>query len=409
MFESSPFSGSGKITGTDTAVRGRIGILVVAFETGRWGPARLVRPLHESGFRTAALCPDDNALAKTRFLDRHFQLKNVRSSRQIALGLAQALRIWRPALIVPADERALASLHAIVRERKRFSSCGIDADARALIVASLGNPDKFNAMLMKDQTLQLARDLGLPVPESTVFSPFTDALGIAERIGFPVYLKASFSWAGMGVTLCQNAAELTQAIETVGTPKRLPFRRLIRRVLNRDWYPDHSAIEIQKAIQGAPAMYCGVANQGRLLAGFSGFVQQTTSATGPSCAVRLGNNPQMTRAAAILTEAFGASGFIGFDFMIETATGVPYLIECNPRPIQVCHLGDKVGVDLCAALAAAMRGQCSPFIGSKGNALITLFPQAWLHDPLSIERTKGALDAPWDDAPLLRAMVENPS
>jgi len=81
-----------------------INILVIAFEAGRWGPARLVKSLHESGFKVAVLCPPGNALAQTRYLDRLFPLNDVRSSRHVEQRLAAAIQAWQPRLVIPADD-----------------------------------------------------------------------------------------------------------------------------------------------------------------------------------------------------------------------------------------------------------------------------------------------------------------
>ena len=99
------------------------------------------------------------------------------------------------------------------------------------------------------------------------------------------------------------------------------------------------------------------------------------------------------------------TGFLGFDFMIEDATGDAYLIECNPRPIQVCHLGSRIGADLCGALAARLRQAAPPSQTAIRAEEIALFPQEWQRDAGSLADTDRYLDVPWEDQPLLRAMV----
>ena len=117
----------------------------------------------------------------------------------------------------------------------------------------------------------------------------------------------------------------------------------------------------------------------------------------------------ISEAAAKLIAAYGCSGFIGFDFMEEAATGRAFLLECNPRPIQVTHLGPRIGVDLCATLAAALRGEAPPPQAPTSEAEIALFPQEWLRDPASLAGASRFLDVPWEDPALLRAMVNTPA
>ncbi len=380
-------------------------ILMIAFESGRWGPSRLPKALSQAGFQVAALCPSDNALAQTRFLDRHFPLPDVRSSRSFERRLVQAMREWRPDLIVPADERTVACLHALVRRTGSGGHSRLTQGERDTVVASLGDPTQLDAMLLKSRTQALARQIGVLVPEGMSVASSDAAIEAAERIGFPVYVKESFGWAGQGVSLCQDRAAVATAMTATKPAGFRMLRKGLKRLLHRDWYPTDTEIGVQRAIEGTPAMFCAVAVSGRMLAGFAGVAQQTTSTTGPSSVVWIGADAAMAKASAAMIEALGATGFIGFDFMIETGTGAAYLLECNPRPIQVCHLGPRVGVDLCHALADGMRGDtASPGLAA-GSETIALFPQEWQRDPESIGHSDMALDIPWDDPPLLRAMV----
>jgi hypothetical protein len=377
-------------------------ILIVAFEAGRWGPARLVKSLHDAGFQVAALCPPENALAQTCYLDRLFPLDDVRSSRHVERRLAAAMNTWQPQLVIPADERVVACLHALLRAQ---GTGRLDAQARATLVASLGDPAQWDAMLLKNRTLALACSIGVRVPQASAAGSADAAIRAAEHIGFPVYVKSSFSWAGRGVSLCQDSDEVAAAM-AAGCPRsRLPFRNHLRRMLHRDWYPNDADIDVQKAIAGVPAMYCAVAVNGEMLAGFAGITRKSGPDHGPSSVVWLGEHAAMAEASATMIAALDATGFLGFDFMIEDATGDAYMIECNPRPIQVCHLGSRIGADLCAALAAKLRREALPSRQAIRAEEIALFPQEWQRDAGSLADTDRYLDVPWDDQPLLRAMV----
>ena len=101
----------------------------------------------------------------------------------------------------------------------------------------------------------------------------------------------------------------------------------------------------------------------------------------------------------------GATGFISFDFMIEAKTGKAYLLECNPRPIQIGHLGPRIGINLCDALARAVRGEVALQSGAANEATVAMFPQEWLRSPTTIAGLDAPLDVPWDDPELMRAMV----
>ena len=352
----------------------------------------------------AALCPADNALAHTRHLDRHFPLRDVHSSRHIEAALVRAMRTWQPKLVIPADERTVACLHALVRQTGAGGPGRLTAAERDTIIASLAPLDRLDATLLKSHTLALARQVGVLTPDGRSVETPEAAVRVAEEIGYPVYVKASFGWAGQGVTLCRDSADVQAAMGAV-QPQRPGLRGTIKRLLHRDWYPTDTAIDVQQAIDGAPAMYCAVALGGRMLVGFAGVAVQTSSATGPSSVVRISADAAMEAACAKMIAALGVTGFVGFDFMVEATTGATYLLECNPRPIQVCHLGARIGVDLCAALAQALKGEVLAPIGVTQAATVALFPQEWLRMPSMLASHDADLDVPWEDADLLRKMI----
>jgi hypothetical protein len=233
------------------------------------------------------------------------------------------------------------------------------------------------------------------------------AIELAARIGYPVYIKTSFSWAGNGVRLCHDDAAVAAAMTTSAGPPG-PIKARIRSVLNRDWFPTATARDVQAAISGQPAMYCAVAWRGRLLAGYAGIRRVTLSAQGPSTAVELKPHAEMARAAEIMIAGFGATGFFCFDFILEAGTGAAFLLECNARPNQVCHLGATVGVDLSLELAHVMidEAQVKVPLTAVGEASISLFPQSWRQSPEAVGESGVNMDVPWDDPELLRFMVD---
>ena len=59
---------------------------------------------------------------------------------------------------------------------------------------------------------------------------------------------------------------------------------------------------------------------------------------GPSTVIRLSDDPEMLTAAAEMARRLRLTGLCGFDFVRETGTGHPYLIEVNPRATPTAHL-----------------------------------------------------------------------
>lgn len=372
-------------------------VLIFSIEDGRYGPARFPQMLHEAGLSVAALCPGDNILAESAYLQAVHALPASRNLRSIAAALAKAIRHSPPKLIVPADEQAVIVLQALAGGRCKSLVGRYD---RAIIAASLGSPAGFDASLFKSDTMALARSLGIAVPEGRTVDRLEDAVQAASALGYPVYLKQSFSWAGLGVNECADEAALTEAFRRA-RPGMARFKALGRKLFGRDWYPIGKPMDVQRGIAGQCAMYCGLAWRGRLIGGFSGVKVEPVFSNGPSKVVKLQANAAMEDVARKMVEAMGFTGFVSFDFMIPAGTQAPLLIECNPRPVPVHHLGQHIGVNLAAALALVLSGKVpdAESLTATGELDVVLFPYALNAQ----ERNKGRLlDVPRNEPGLIQ-------
>jgi biotin carboxylase len=199
---------------------------------------------------------------------------------------------------------------------------------------------------------------------------------MAARLGYPVYIKASFSWAGLGVTRCDNEEQLLRAFPK---PRRgQAVRRWARHLLGRDWFPIDTPIDVQKAIPGESAMFCGVAWRGQMLGGYAARRLEQVYPNGPSRSIHLQHHQQMAAIAESMIEAMGFTGFFSLDFILPVGDEGPVLIECNPRVVPISHLGRQIGVDQAGLLVARMRGgQPSRFPLITDKTLdILLFPHS---------------------------------
>jgi len=384
----------------------RWNILMVAFEAGRWGPSRLVQQLAAGGFDVSVLCRGDNALNQSSHISKHHALRGVKSSRSFRARLRAVLSERMPDLVVPCDERAVAALHAVVKQQRAGARI-ISDKAYKMLVRSLAEPGRLDAVLMKDQTLALARELGIATPQTVAISNADQAATEADELGFPVFVKSAFSWAGLGTIWCNSTQEVSEAFNAlIAGSNSSPFKKLMRKLLAREWYPSKPVIELQKAAAGKPAMYCAVALDGKLLAGFSGITQKNIGRSGPSTVVWIGYNKAFEDAARSLIAATCTSGFVGFDFMWDEVHQSAVLLECNPRPIQICHLGETIGVNLCSALANALEGKASARAALPQEAVVRLFPQDCSRDEGSELAQAAALDVPRQDPKLLQFMLQ---
>ncbi len=379
-------------------------VLMIAFEVGRWGPARLIAPMTEAGFQIAVLCPTENLICKSSHVKHFFELRELKSWRRFTKSLVAALNEWQPELILPCDEQVIAAIHFIIRRKLAGIEIITDHHLQVLL-DSIGKPEKLDAMIFKSDTHDLAKEFQVKVPQGGRVNSIDSAIALAEEIGFPVFVKKSFSWAGRGTIKCQNASEVSQAYKNLN-PRTSQFKRIARHLLCRDWYPTNSATEVQQALPGISAMFNVVAWRGQYLGGFFGSREQTLGGNGPSTIVMLGPNAVCEDSARKLVAAMGTSGFWAFDFMWDQSTNSATLLECNPRPNQVSHLGPNIGLDMCLALKRACAGEDVQSAPVTQSALVPLFPQEWLRDENSALSQRHNLDIPQYDPKLLEFMLK---
>ena len=137
-------------------------------------------------------------------------------------------------------------------------------------------------------------------------------------------------------------------------------------------------MSVQGYIDGWPANIGVACWQGEVLASVCAELVATTSATGPSTVARIIRNGEMEEAARRVVGALGLSGTIGFDFMIEAATGDAYLIEMNPRNTPICAVRLGAGRDLAEALVARIAGRAERERPPRTERdIVVFFPDTW--------------------------------
>lgn len=165
-------------------------------------------------------------------------------------------------------------------------------------------------------------------------------------------------------------------------------------------------MSVQGYVDGWPANIGVACWQGEVLAATCAEAVATSSATGPSTVARIINNPEMIDAATRIVRALGLSGMIGFDFMIEAATGVAYLIEMNPRNTPVCAVRLGPGRDLAEALVARISGRAVRERSARTERdIVVFFPDTWEEDPASHFLQSGYHDVPWEQPDLVRRLM----
>jgi carbamoylphosphate synthase large subunit len=363
--------------------------------------ARLAMELNEAGAQVSLIAPSNHP-AWTLELLRHRSIYRASAPRR---NLQAALLRLRPDMVIPCDERTVRDLHAIALHTKHDS-------VRRLVEASTAPAGSYPIITSRAALLALARQTGVRVPPSMAL-PDTAALDRwMELHQTPFVLKADGSWAGFGVRIVSNAATAKEAYARMTRPAsaRMALRESLlegNHFEARSWLRrERPAMSIQGYVDGWPANIGVACWQGEVLAAICAEAVATTSATGPSTVARIIHNPEMIDAATRIVKALGLSGMIGFDFMIEAATGAAYLIEMNPRNTPICAIRLGPGRDLAEALVARISGQPVRERPPRTERdIVVFFPDTWREDPASHFLHSGYHDVPWEQPNLVRMLM----
>jgi hypothetical protein len=363
--------------------------------------ARLAMELHDAGARVSLIAPGNHP-AWTLDLFHHRVTYRATAPRH---GLEAALLRLQPDIVIPCDERTVRDLHAVARATRRH-------DIKRLIEGSTSPAENFPIITSRTALLSIAQQHGVRVPPSL---PLPDIAALdrwTASHATPFVLKADGSWAGFGVRIISNAATAKDAYARMISPisARMALRESalegnhfeIRSCLRRE----RPAISVQGYVDGWPANIGVACWQGEVLAATCAEAIATASATGPSTITRIIHNTEMIDAATRVVRALGLSGMIGFDFVIEAASGAAYLIEMNPRNTPICAIRLGPGRDLAEALVARIAGRPVRERPPRTERdVVVFFPDTWQEDPASHFLHSGYHDVPWEQPDLVRTLM----
>jgi len=324
-------------------------------------------------------------------------------------SVAAAIEQSQPDTVVPVDELAVMHLIEVLRSAK-------GKDLGALATRSLGGVEVLAAAMSRISLMELAKAEGVAVPETIAVASRAELDEAARRLGFPLVLKADTTAGGRGVRVANNLGEARGWWSRLHRPLSLP-RSVWRTLKWREWTHfrpwikrQMRGVTVQNYLNnGAERTAMAVAQQGELLAFVCFEVAQASKFCGPSTVLRVVDDAVMEAAMRAVLRRMGATGFCGFDFMLNTE-GEPLLIEMNSRPTQLAHLPLGPGKDLVAAYVRWVLGQETPDRASAASgSLIALYPQELLRDPESALIAGAYHDVPWESPALVRfALPELP-
>jgi hypothetical protein len=366
-----------------------------------WWPlsARLAMALIRQGCRVVAVCPPGHPLRSISGVKQLYPYRGLDSLGSLEAAIVDA----RPDILVPCDDGVVWQLHNLHET---------SPELRPLIERSLGPAEMYPEIRSRAGLLQLAAELGIRTPGIRTLATEQDLASWRPAGGV---LKLDGTWGGTGVEIARTAEEARTAFRKLAKPKgaSLAWKRL---VINRDpialwWWRKHESpnVTIQEFIPGRPANTMFVCWQGEVLGIVTVEVMYSQGATGAATVVRVIQNAEIAQAARRLAQRLKLSGFHGLDFILESGSKAPFLIELNPRCTQLGHFNLANRGDLAGALVAKLTdrkpGQASDPI--EGDT-IAFFPQAMRQNPDNRYLHRGYHDVPWEEPDLFRLLLRMP-
>ena len=243
--------------------------------------------------------------------------------------VARLVEKWGIEIVLPAHEDGL-----VLRRHESLLPPGI----------RLACPDleSFECAIDKARTTRLALAAGVPVPATRFPESVEAALADAQELGFPLVVKLRRSNSGKGVVAVSDRVGLAEVLHG-------RFHRFCAK-------PDRFPI-LQTMVEGEVVGACFVAAHGQIKALFQEkYLRCKDGRFGTSVFRERLVTPDLAVPVAKLVSAFKWTGIGHFDFILDRATGVPLMLEMNPRLWGAVNLAFVNGFDFPAALIAQTAG-----------------------------------------------------
>jgi predicted ATP-grasp superfamily ATP-dependent carboligase len=302
---------------------------VLVTDAGRGSAIAFLRSLGRRGWHVIAADSDPKSAGfRSRFARETFVYPDPeRSPRAFVESLHARLRARPVDLVIPVTDECI---HPLAHARGRF------AQLTRLTIAS----DEALAIVTdKRATVALARELGVPVPETRVAATQSEALAAARELRFPLVVKPTVSRRYLADEDRIVSAAVSFARDPLELEEHLPSLVGEHPVLLQEFQPgDGVGVEC-------------LAHEGRVLRAFQHRRLAEIPVTGGASAWResVALEPELFAHARKLIEVLAWTGLI----MVEFKRGArPWLIEINGRVWGSLPLACLAGVDFPGELAA---------------------------------------------------------
>ena len=256
---------------------------------------------------------------------------------------------------------------------------GLAAGLKAAGVTILGtSPDAINLAEERGAFGEVLKSKNLTAPEFGMASTESEAIAIAQRIGYPVLVRPSFVLGGRGMEIVYDDQALSGFI-TRATDITPDHPVLVDRFLD-------SAIELD-----VDALYDG---RELFLGGIMEHIEEAGIHSGdsacvlPAMTISASSREEVRRATLAIAEGVGVRGLINIQFAM--AGNILYVLEANPRASRTVPFVSKAtGVPLAKAAARISVGTTIAELQAEG-----LLPLSDTDIPAGISVKEAVL--PWN-------------
>jgi pyruvate carboxylase len=311
---------------------------------------RVFRAANELGMKTVAIWAEEDKLALHRFkADESYQVgRGPHLERDLGpiesyLSIDEVIRV---AKLSGAD--AIHPGYGLLSESPEFA----DACAENGIIFIGPRPDTMRRLGNKVAARNLAIEIGVPVVPATEPLPddIDEVARMAEEIGYPIMLKASWGGGGRGMRAIRDPKDLAREVTEAKREAKAAFGK--------------DEVYLEKLVERARHV------ESQILGDTHGNAVHLFER---DCSVQRRNQKVVERAPApYLTEAqrqelaayslkiANATGYVGagtVEYLMDIDTGAFYFIEVNPR-IQVEHTvtEEVTGIDIVKAQIHILEG-----------------------------------------------------
>ncbi|KAJ7476415.1 allophanate hydrolase subunit 2-domain-containing protein [Mycena galericulata] len=299
---------------------------------------RIMRTARAEGIATVAIYTSSDALSPhVTAADEAIFLGPQSSDDKSPEAESQAY-LSGPRIVSLAQEHGVTMLHpgyGFLSENAEFAQAVLDAG-----IVWLGpRPSVIKLMGLKHLAREVAREANVVcVPGSEgLMEDETTTIQIANRIGFPVMLKASAGGGGMGMVICDNEDALVDAFSRV--KKRAEFLFNDGGVFLEHYFPSARHIEIQIFGNGVGDVVCMGERECSIQRRHQKIIEETPS---PFLETQL--RVEMCEAATRLASfvKYGSAGTV--EFLVDNETSEFFFLEMNTRIQGVAELAGSPGL-----------------------------------------------------------------